>query len=396
MILKVHTSELNFHQENERKREQKMSNLNLLIVEDDSNQVKLYKDTIEGFNSKSNIKIESKECSNLEDGFEQVKVNNFDAAIIDLRLGSSDMKGEGKKIIREIKNNLRFPVFVLTGYSGDLDEDLRDENIFYKIYERTKDTTKVLQEITDIYRTGITKILGRKGIIEDILQKVFWGNIAEDIEYWMQEIEDKNKIEKVLSRRIIAHITESLKLTKEGEFETYYPAEVYIMPPIKKDFFTGDILKNKTSEEYFLILTPACDMELRKRKDGENRVTYRNADKIILAKLVKFAKVAEVSKYIETHSNAKNSEVEKYIRNTKKGRYHYLPSFGSRIPGFLIDFQDINQIDPEKLTTSTYDRVASVDGPFLKDIIARFTSYYARQGSPELDMDIILKKLING
>jgi len=53
----------------------------------------------------------------------------------------------------------------------------------------------------------------------------------------------------------------------------------------------------------------------------------------------------------------------------------------------------ISRINPEELTT--YDRVASVDEPFLKDIIARFTSYYARQGSPNLDMDIILKTLIN-
>ena len=109
--------------------------------------------------------------------------------------------------------------------------------------------------------------------------------------------------------------------------------------------------------------------------------------------MVEFARVEEVSKYIESPSNTKKGEVEKYIRNTKKERYHYLPSFGSRIPGFLIDFQDINRINPEDLTT--YDRVASVDEPFLKDIIARFTSYYARQGSPDLDMDIILKKLIN-
>jgi len=184
-----------------------------------------------------------------------------------------------------------------------------------------------------------------------------------------------------------------LKLTEEGAFEKCHPAEVYIMPPIKKDVFTGDILKNKDSQEFALVLTPACDMELRKRKNGEKWVTYRNADKIMLAKLIEFNQIAEVSAYIETKSNTKKKEVERYIKNTKKERYHFLPPFGSRIPGFLIDFQDISRINPEELTT--YDRVASVDEPFLKDIIARFTSYYARQGSPDLDRDIILRRLIN-
>jgi len=369
--------------------------LNLLIVEDDEIQIKLYKDALEEFNSRSDIRIESKASSNLEDGLKQIRNNDFDAAIIDLRLGSGDMEGKGKEIIKEIKGNLRFPVFVLTGYPGDLDEDLKEENIFYKVYKQTeKNTNELLDEISRIYKTGITNIMGRKGIIDKTLQKVFWENFSENIVYWITEIEDENKIEKVLSRHILAHLSESLKLTEEGEFERCHPAEVYIMPPIKKDFFTGDILKNITSGEYFLILTPACDMVLRKQKNGEGWVTYRSADKIIVAKLVEFTRVEEVSKYIEIPSKTKKGEVEKYIRNTKRERYHYLPSFGSRIQGFLVDFQDINRIKPEELTI--YERVASVDEPFLKDIIARFTSYYARQGSPDFDMDIILKKLING
>ena len=393
MILKAHTLELSFHQKNDRRREDRM--LNLLIVEDDERQIKLYKDAIEEFNSRSDIRIESKTSSNLEEGLKQIRNNDFDAAIIDLRLGSGDMEGKGKEIIREIKSNLRLPVFVLTGYPGDLEEDLKKENIFYRVYKQTeKDTLEVLREISSIYKTGITNIMGRKGIIDSTLQKVFWENFAETMDYWITQIEDGKKVEKVLSRHILAHLSESLKLTEEGEFEKCHPAEVYIMPPIKKDYFTGDILKNINSGEYFLILTPACDMVLRKQKSGEGWVTYRNADEIILAKLVEFTGVEEISRYIENPSNTKKGEVEKYIRNTKKEKYHYLPSFGSRIQGFLVDFQDINRIKPEEL--SIYERVASVDEPFLKDIIARFTSYYARQGSPDFDMDIILKKLING
>ena len=368
--------------------------LKLLIVEDNEEQIKLYKDAIDEFNAGSDIKINIEIGNNLEEGLKQIRTNDFDAAIIDLRLDSRDMKdinGKGKEIIREIKSNLRFPVFVLTAYPGDIDANLAIPNVFYKVYEQTKiDTTDVLKEMTDIYKTGITKIMGSKGIIEKTLQKVFWGNIADSMVYWKKEVEDKDKIEKVLSRHILAHLVESLKLTEEGEFEKCHPAEVYIMPPVKKDFFTGDILKDKTSEEYFLILTPACDMELRKQKDNSIK---RKADKITLAKLIEFNRIQEVGKYIENQSNTKKEKVEEYIKNTK-GRFHYLPSFGTQILGFLIDFQDINHIDQKELTS--YDRVASIDEPFLKDIIARFTSYYARQGSPDLDMDIILRRLING
>jgi len=369
--------------------------LRLLIVEDNEKQIKLYQDAIDEFNIESDTKIDTKFSCNLEEGLEQIRNNSFDAAIIDLRLGSGDMQGKGKKIIRKIRTDLRFPVFVLTGYPADLDEDLKQENVFYKVYRQTeKDTIEVLHEISGIYNTGITNILGRKGIIDKTLQNVFWEYFSENLEYWKNEIKDENKIEKVLSRHVLAHISESLKLTEEGAFEKCHPAEVYIMPPIKKDVFTGDILKNKDSQEFALVLTPACDMELRKRKNGEKWVTYRNADKIMLAKLIEFNQIAEVSAYIETKSNTKKKEVERYVKNTKKERYYYLPSFGSRIPGFLIDFQDINRINADEI--KIYNRVASVDEPFLKDIIAKFTAYYARQGSPDFDVESIMEKLING
>jgi CheY-like chemotaxis protein len=232
MNLKVYTSGLSFHQENDRRRKDRM--LHLLIVEDNKNQIKLYEDTIDEFNTNSDTKIEIKFGNSLEDGLQQIRNNDFDAAIIDLRLGVGDVEGKGKELIKEIKSNLRFPVFVLTGYPGDLDEDLRIPNVFYKVYEQTKkDTIEVLEEMTDIYKTGITKIMGRKGIIENTLQEVFWENIAASMEYWKTEIEDESKIiEKILSRHILAHLSERLKLTEEGEFETYHPAEVYIMPPI--------------------------------------------------------------------------------------------------------------------------------------------------------------------
>ena len=369
--------------------------LNLLIVEDSKRQITLYQDAIDEFNKSSNIKIEIKISSNLEEGFVQIRNNDFDAAIIDLRLDSSDIEGKGQELIKTIKNNLRFPVFVLTGYPGDLDEDLMIQNVFYKVYEHTKkDTIEVLKEMTDIYKTGITKIMGRRGIIDDTLQTVFWKYFAVSMEYWKTEIEDETKIEKVISRHILAHLSERLRLTEEGEFEKCHPAEVYIMPTIKKDFFTGDILKNKDTEEYFLILTPACDMVLWKKKENGECETYRNAEKIILVKLIKFNQNSEVRAYIDApNSNTKKKVVESYIKNTKKERYYFLPSFGSQIPVFLIDFQDINGINPEEL--NIYDRVASIHEPFLKNIIAKFTSYYARQGSPDFDIDIILKKLRN-
>lgn len=366
--------------------------LNLLIVEDDERQIKLYKDTIDEFNTGSDIKIEVITSINLEEGLQQIRTKDFDAAIIDLRLGSGDIEGRGKEIIKEIKGNLRFPVFVLTAYPGDLDEDLKIPNAFYKVYEQTKkDTIEVLEEMTDIYKTGITKIMGRKGMIEKTLQEVFWKYIAESMDYWQGEISDTERIEKVLSRHILAHLSETLKLTKEGEFEKYHPAEVYVMPPIKEAFFTGDILREKDDSKYHIILTPACDMAQNKAKfivlceiEIFGNFEYLKQLKSIINQLEKIEKDKE---------DAKN-KIASLITNNDALKYHFLPSF-NRFPGGFVNFQKVTSVKHKDLAAKKV-KVAEVFETFLKDIIARFTSYYARQGSPDFDVDSILKQLING
>ena len=366
--------------------------LSLLIVEDNEKQIKLYQDAIDEFSIDSDIKIEIKFSSSLEEGIEQIRNNDFDAAIVDLRLGSDDTEGRGKEIIREIKGNLRFPVFVLTGYPGDLDDDLKEGNIFYKVYRQTeKDTIEVLHEISSIYKTGITNIMGRKGIIDKTLQKVFWENFAESMEYWKTEIEDEKKIEKVLSRHILAHLSESLKLTEEGEFEKCHPAEVYIMPPIKKDFFTGDILKDKNKSKYSIILTPACDI-------AQNKAKF-----IVLSGIEKFSNfeylkqqeriINNPDKDQNEKNDAKN-KIESLITNNDALKYHFLPGF-KEFPGGFINFQKVTSVKYKDLGDERV-KIAEVFETFLKDIIARFSNYYARQGSPDFDVQSILERLING
>ncbi len=62
-----------------------MSNIHLLIVEDEEKQVELYKDAVEEFNSGDN-KIIAEYESNANDCIERLKSNRFDAAIVDLNL----------------------------------------------------------------------------------------------------------------------------------------------------------------------------------------------------------------------------------------------------------------------------------------------------------------------
>jgi len=363
--------------------------LKLLIVEDDNKQVKLYQDAINEFNKSSDIQIVPEISHDLNDGLEKLKIRNFDAAVVDLILGSEDTEGKGNEILREILKNLRFPIFVMTGFLDELDEDLRIENAFYKVYRRTdKSTDDLLKDITDLYKTGITRILGGKGVIEELLQRVFWEHIADNMDCWKSEVKDTQKCERILSRCILTYLSEHLSMIETGEFDFYHPAEVYIIPPIKRDFFIGDILKEKNCQKFYIILTPACDMVLRRDRQEKS---YRNAEKILLVNMIQLEEVQEIDKYIKNPSNTNEKKVERYIKNIKKNRYHFLPPFGT-IRGFLIDFQNVHSVEYSDLLEH-YDRIASTDSEFLKDIIARFSSYYSRQGQPTFDKLTVCEKL---
>jgi hypothetical protein len=149
-----------------------------------------------------------------------------------------------------------------------------------------------------------------------------------------------------------------------------------MLPAINDNLATGVLLKDKASNEFFIILTPACDMVIR--KNGS-----RKAEKIMLVQI----------EGIESISQNKNGkDIEKLFKNNSSLNYHFLPPIKKFVGGF-INFQHISSIEDKKITDK-FSIIGKVTAPFLKDIISRFSTYYARQGQPELDIKAVHDKII--
>lgn len=376
-----------------------MSEIRLFVLEDNEKQAKLYRDTIEEFNRAKTVKIIAEFFDNLDDALGKLKTDVFDAAIIDLKLGGADTEGKGNKAIREIKQNLRFPVFVMTGFIGELDKDLQEENVFYKTYRSTdKNVPELLEEISGLYNTGITNILGKKGKIESFLQEIFWKHIAGNMNYWKSEIKKPQECEKILLRYILAYLSGYLEMDEAGEFLCYNPAEFYIVPPIRKYVFTGDILKKKSDGELFIVLTPACDLAQGKAKDI-TLVTIEDRDMEFVAQQKRV--LSETLPESESEENKKLHQQKKeeavrilrgLLTNNLSFKYHFLPPTKQFLGGF-VNFQKITAVKLAEINND-FDRIASVTEKFIKDIVARFSHYYARQGQPDLNIDELLKKIV--
>lgn len=360
-----------------------MRELKLLVVEDDPGQISNYKRDIKSFNLESDVIIIPTILDNKEDAIETLsdETQIFDAAIVDLKLDNktNDVNEfSGNEVIRKIKSNLRFPVFVVTGTPQDLDSDLKEESSIFKVKTRGEEND-YLEQLVLIFNTGITNILGRKGEIEKLLNNIFWKHLSSSLEMWISDtVRNPSQKEKSLLRYTILHILEYL----DQDLEKYHPTEFYITEPIKSNIFTGDIITYQG--ERYIILTPSCDIILR--NNGE-----RNASRILFCKIKSLAEVIENFTNLSRNTGTNNStrkSLEKLIQNNGKQNYHFIPKSNFIEAGF-IDFQDkltISNLDVDRFILSgEIIRIATVAMPFLKDIISRYSNYYARQGSPDFD-----------
>jgi hypothetical protein len=353
-----------------------MESVNLLIIEDDKAQIQIYTDAIDRYNKINDDKFIAHICQTFAQGKHALLSPSFDAAIIDLKLSNS-MELEGKKLVEDVYQKIRIPIFVVSGSTGQIDDF--PETALLKKRPRTVSIVEVLKEIHGIYKTGITSFLKPGGIIDQKLTEVFWHHLANDIGIWI-----KHNNKKTLLRYILSHFQEQLEISNDGDFEDYHPNEVYIKPPIKKNPHTGDLISYNV--QYYVVLTPACDIAILGYKDigGGIKKPKRKADKLMLVKTTEF----DYKHRCLNNGKLDRNLIEKYVTNNYSLRYHYLPAIDQN-NGFLIDFQGLDTLAFEE----NFSRVASISAPFIKDVISRFANYYSRQGQPTFRQDLIAEDL---
>ncbi len=355
--------------------------MNLLIVEDDKTAIESYSDNIQSFNKTSDIKISFVVKEDLSSAKDALISPDFDGAIVDLKLSASNQL-EGLEIVNEIEENQRFPIYIV---SGSIAQVTKEENSFFKKKSRDSNFKEILNEIVQIYQTGITKILGKKGDFDKYLNNIFWKHLSNSMEFWINDsTRTSEEKQKSLLRHTISHMHEYI----DEEVEKYHPSEFYIIPPIKTDLYTGDIVKY--NGERLIVLTPSCDMVLR--SEG------RNAERILFCKILELKdKVENISSLTMTTSknNRTRTKIESLIDN-KKQNTHFIPVSKS-IEAGIIDFQSTCSFETleveEYIKSGEMKRLATISLPFIKDIISRYTSYFARQGSPDFDIDEVYHSL---
>ena len=350
-----------------------MSELRLLIVEDNERDLRSFRNSIKVYKDKKQRTIDSVECKTLEEALKTLD-NSFDGAIIDLKL--ADQGDEGNQIVKKVVESFfRIPIAIFTGNRGNWDDNLDEKIMLIDVFAKGAIRyDELLDKFWDIYDTGLTHIMGGRGKIETTLNRVFLKNLKPNIQRWTSYgKEDPGRTEKALLRYTLNHLIQLL----DEDGERCFPEEVYLYPSVLDRITTGSIVT--ADDQWFVILSPACDLVPR----GENGVL--NTDCILLVEIEKVDKILNGSK--------SKSRVRELCTN-RRTYYHWLPETDF-FEGGVINFRKLMALDKEDFDEKFGKPSIQISPSFVKDIISRFSSFYARQGQPDIDNENFVTRYTN-
>ena len=166
------------------------------------------------------------------------------------------------------------------------------------------------------------------------------------------------------------------QLLEEGD-EQCFPEEVYLHPPMSGNITTGSIVKEKCNNKSFVVLSPACDLVIR--RNGEFKT-----DCILLVEIEDEKDIVTAALSDIKQKRKKKDKLQAIFNNNHRDYYHWLPKTGFFDGGFL-NFRKVNALTKGEFDEKFEQPSIQISPFFVKDIVARFSSFYARQGQPDID-----------
>lgn len=343
--------------------------MRLLLVEDTVSDIETCLSTIKVYNKKNEHQVSCVVTKTKEDAL-KVLDSTFDGAIIDLKLSDGSDSTDGNDVIADIHSKWRIPLIILSGTPGDAQAECCYLGCFKK---GEIGYSEIFDKFYEIYKTGLTKIMGGRGDIEVAMQKIFWNHLLPQLDTWKKYSSEGKETERSILRLVLNHLLELL----DNDENPAHPEEMYIVPPIHNSVKTGSIVSNITTGKQFIVISPACDLVVR--QNG----TYKT-DKVLISEIVPFNNIQAQTLEGITALDKRKKKMTALLKNNHADYLHWLPKT-NKFSGGFINFRWINSIEKDLFQAEYGEPKAQLSAPFVKEVISRFSAFYARQGQPDLN-----------
>lgn len=347
-----------------------------LLIEDSETDIESFTDTVKRMNIEAKEDIYQLRVAKTYDAGISSLSDECNGVIVDIKLNGEK---SGNDIIKAIIEKYRIPVVIFTG-TPDTDQE---EGSPIKVYKKGEARQQeIISDLCMVSDTGLFNVLGGTGILEKVMNQIFWNNLYPQINLWKTKKTNGIDTEKILLRYAISHIQELI----DNELPAYATEEMYISPPILADIKTGSIFQSSKDGLFCIVLSPPCDLAMHNGKFKTER--------ILVCEIDNHDSVNQGIVDKETKRDKKKDAIQNAIKNNYTDYYHWLPK-NSLFCGGYINFRKVITYPPNDFFAEYGKPIAKVQEYFVKNILNRFSAYYARQGQPDFDFKSEMKIIVD-
>jgi CheY-like chemotaxis protein len=327
--------------------------------------------------------------SNFANAIERLKRERFDLVTLDLH-GPKDVAPQedaefglqqGEMVLKALRGTRFIPVIFITGYA---DKISKLASAVVKVVKKGDDElTQVRTSASELYATGLPELMRS---VDELERKYMWETVADQWGGFSGE-SDISELSQLLARRLAAHLAAEVTGVQKGSRAIEY----YVYPALDNDVAAGNIYAIDGFR--WVVVTPACDLAVQ--PDGR-----RKADTVILARAADLTtddrhKAWKASKWVtgDATNNAAQKAHDKLVRLMKDNdgdRWRFLPGTFF-IPDLVVDFQHLWHVSFAYLEERRAE--CRLDSPFRQEFLLKFSRYYGRLGTPDLDTGAVLARL---
>jgi len=318
--------------------------------------------------------------------------SRYDLLILDLKDDNdanfdSESEPAGLSIFQNLKKSRFVPVIFYTALAHSVRPE---QTSFVRVVEKTEDVTKVRDEARNILATNLP---GLTRHIEALQRDYMWDFISTHWKDYSLPHEQAD-LAYLLARRLALSLeAEARRLARKlagktiplADVANIHPMEMYVPPPVGSVRSAGDIVRANIDGQlgHWIVLTPSCDFEQKDRLFN-----------VLLAHCVPLEKESEFLEWKGDGSTEKAAFLKALIGDNREHsqaeRYKFLPGTYF-FPDSVVDFQRLRTVRVADFQQMQV--VASLDSPFAEAVLARFSRYFGRLGTRDIDKQVVLKRL---